>query len=73
MTQNKTEVMVGGLVLLAAVGFLAYAAQITGLSSSSSSYPLTASFRSLEGVNVVSGLNVQTLFSRSLLESRVLA
>jgi phospholipid/cholesterol/gamma-HCH transport system substrate-binding protein len=52
MTQNKTEVMVGGLVLLAAVGFLAYAAQITGLSSGSSSYPLTAIFRSLEGVNV---------------------
>lgn len=52
MTQNKTEVMVGGLVLAAAVGFLIYAAQITGVSTSAGNYPLTASFRSLEGVSV---------------------
>jgi phospholipid/cholesterol/gamma-HCH transport system substrate-binding protein len=52
MIQNKTEVMVGGLVMAAAIGFLVYAAQIVGVSSSASSYPLTASFRSLEGVNV---------------------
>ena len=52
MIQNKTEVMVGGLVMAAAIGFLVYAAQIIGVSSSAGSYPLTASFRSLEGVNV---------------------
>lgn len=52
MTQNKTEVMVGGLVISAAIGFLVYAAQITGVSSNAGSYPLTASFRSLEGVSV---------------------
>jgi phospholipid/cholesterol/gamma-HCH transport system substrate-binding protein len=52
MSQNKTEVLVGGGVLVIAIGFLIYAAQITGVSVSSSSYPLTASFRSLEGVNV---------------------
>ena len=52
MIQNKTEVMVGGLVMAAAIGFLVYAAQIIGVSSSADSYPLTASFRSLEGVNV---------------------
>jgi phospholipid/cholesterol/gamma-HCH transport system substrate-binding protein len=52
MIQNKTEVMVGGLVMAAAIGFLVYAAQIVGVSSSAGSYPLTASFRSLEGVNV---------------------
>ena len=52
MIQNKTEVMVGGLVMAAEIGFLVYAAQITGVSSSAGSYPLTASFRSLEGVNV---------------------
>ena len=52
MTQNSTEIVVGGLVLAVAVGFLAYAAQVTGAQSSAGSYPLTASFRSLEGVSV---------------------
>ena len=52
MTQNTTEIFVGGLVLAVAVGFLAYAAQVTGVQSSARSYPLTASFRSLEGVSV---------------------
>ncbi|EDZ41421.1 MAG: outer membrane lipid asymmetry maintenance protein MlaD [Planktotalea sp.] len=52
MTQNSTEIVVGGLVLAVAVGFLAYAAQVTGVQSSAGSYPLTASFRSLEGVSV---------------------
>lgn len=52
MTQSKTEVLVGGVVLAAAVGFLAFAAQVTGVRGASGSYPLTASFRSLEGVNV---------------------
>ena len=52
MAQNKTEVLVGGAVMAVAIGFLVFAAQITGVSSGSGSYPLTASFRSLEGVNV---------------------
>lgn len=52
MTQSKTEVLVGGAVLAVAIGFLAYAAQVTGVSTGSASYSLTASFRSLEGVNV---------------------
>lgn len=52
MTQSKTEVLVGGAVLAVAVGFLTYAAQITGVGGNAASYPLTASFRSLEGVNV---------------------
>ncbi|WP_085311506.1 outer membrane lipid asymmetry maintenance protein MlaD [Planktotalea arctica] len=52
MTQSKTEVLVGGAVLAVAVGFLTYAAQITGAGGNAASYPLTASFRSLEGVNV---------------------
>lgn len=52
MTQSKTEVLVGGAVLAVAFGFLIYAAQITGVGGNAASYPLTASFRSLEGVNV---------------------
>lgn len=52
MSHNKTEVLVGGDVLAIALGFLAYTAQVTGVRTSSGGYPLTASFRSLEGVNV---------------------
>lgn len=71
MTQNKTEVLVGGAVLAVAVGFLFFAAQITGFSSGSGSYPLTASFRSLEGVNVgtdvrLAGVKIGSVKSVSL-------
>lgn len=52
MSENKTEVFVGAAVLAAAVGFVAYAGQITGFSKQTSGYELTASFRSAEGVTV---------------------
>lgn len=52
MAENKLEIFVGGVVLAAAIGFSVYAAQIAGVSSNTNSYPLTASFRSLEGVSV---------------------
>lgn len=52
MSESKTEVAVGAGVLLIAAGFLFYAGQVTGFTSSSSGYPVTASFRSLEGVSV---------------------
>jgi len=52
MSENKTEVIVGGLVLAGAVGFLIYAGQMTGLSTGQSEYQLNASFRSADGVDV---------------------
>jgi phospholipid/cholesterol/gamma-HCH transport system substrate-binding protein len=52
MSDSKTEVFVGGAVLAVALGFGIFAAQTAGLSSGGSSYPLTASFRSLEGVSI---------------------
>lgn len=52
MSETKTEVAVGAAVLAVAVGFLLYAGQVTGLSSPTTGYALTASFRSLEGVGV---------------------
>lgn len=53
MAENTTEVLVGGVVLAAAIGFAIYGAQVAGLGDGGrASYPLTASFRSLEGVNV---------------------
>ena len=50
MAENTTEVIVGAVVVAAAVGFYAYSGGVTALSGGSTGYPLTASFRSIEGV-----------------------
>jgi len=52
MSHTTTEVLVGGVVLAAAIGFAVYAGQVAGVSRGGDSYELTASFRSLEGVSV---------------------
>ena len=52
MSNNPTEVMVGGFVLAGAIAFAVYAGQATGLSRGSDGYDLRASFRSIEGINV---------------------
>ncbi len=52
MSENTTEVVVGGVVLAVAVGFLAYAGQATGLSGGGAEYEMTASFRSADGVSI---------------------
>ena len=52
MSENTTEVLVGGAVLAVALGFAVFAAQKTGLSASNTGYSLMASFRSLEGISV---------------------
>ncbi|KCV81731.1 hypothetical protein ATO10_10310 [Actibacterium atlanticum] len=53
MSESKTEIAVGGAVLAAAVGFVLYLGNATGVGNSSSdNYELTASFRSVQGVSV---------------------
>lgn len=53
MSENTTEVIVGGLVLAVAGFFLFFAGQTTGYGSTSSAqYELSASFRSAEGVTL---------------------
>ena len=52
MSQNTTEVIVGGAVLALAVGFAVYAGQIAGVGGTGAGYPLTASFRSADGVSL---------------------
>ncbi len=52
MEAQKTEIAVGGIVLAAAVGFVLYMGQTAGFGGKSGGYPLTASFRSIEGVTV---------------------
>jgi len=52
MSENISEVIAGGAVLAVAIGFLVYAGQSAGLTRDTGSYPLVASFRSVEGVSV---------------------
>ena len=52
MSENATEVLVGGVVLAAAIGFFVYAGQVTGFEAASDSYELSASFRSADGIGV---------------------
>ncbi len=52
MTSHTTEVLVGGAVLAVALGFFAYAAQVTGAGPAGTGVGYSASFRSVEGVSV---------------------
>jgi phospholipid/cholesterol/gamma-HCH transport system substrate-binding protein len=58
MSENTTEVLVGGAVLAAALGFLVYAGQASGFSTGGETYPLEASFRSLDGISVGSDVRL---------------
>ncbi|TCM76957.1 outer membrane lipid asymmetry maintenance protein MlaD [Rhodovulum steppense] len=72
MAENTTtEVITGGAVLALAVGFFLYASQSTGIGGAAGSYELTASFRSVEGVNVgtdvrLAGVKVGTVTALEL-------
>lgn len=71
MSENTTEVVVGAGVLAIAAAFLIYAGQLSGIGSGGSGYPLFASFRSAEGVNVgtdvrLAGVKVGTVTGISL-------
>lgn len=57
MSENRTEMIVGGVVLAVAIGFLVYATNSVGAMQSNAGYTLTASFRSAQGIGV--GTDVQ--------------
>ena len=50
MRENRTEMLVGAVVLAAAIGFGVYAAKAAGIGNATQGYELTASFRSVEGI-----------------------
>ncbi|MBI1416486.1 MAG: outer membrane lipid asymmetry maintenance protein MlaD [Limimaricola sp.] len=52
MRENWTEVGTGAAVLVGAAAFLFYLLNSTGFAAGGVTYPLTASFRSAEGVSV---------------------
>ncbi|MGB0659981.1 MAG: outer membrane lipid asymmetry maintenance protein MlaD [Mangrovicoccus sp.] len=71
MSENITEVAVGGVVLAVAVGFLAFTLSSTGGMQSKQGYPLNASFRSAEGVSIgtdvrLAGVKIGTVSGMSL-------
>lgn len=71
MASEAAETMIGGVVLAAAAGFLYFASQATGFTTTGGQYPLTAKFRSVEGLNVgsdvrLAGVKIGTLTDISL-------
>jgi phospholipid/cholesterol/gamma-HCH transport system substrate-binding protein len=68
---NAAETAIGAVVVLAAAGFLLYAGQATGFRAAPDTYPLAASFRSVEGVAVgtdvrLAGIKVGTVSNLAL-------
>ena len=72
MAENKLEILAGALVLAAAVGFFAYAGQSAGFGGAASgTYPLKASFRSVQGISAgsdvkLAGVKVGTITALTL-------
>ena len=52
MASNLSETLVGAVVVATAVGFLAYAGQVAGVSSNGDTYELQAKFASAQGLNI---------------------
>lgn len=72
MAENITELAVGGVTIAVAAAFGIYAAQITGVAAvTDGAYPLSASFRSAQGIDVgtdvrLAGIRVGTVTGMQL-------
>ena len=71
MAENRLEILTGALVVAAALGFFIYAGQSTGIGGTADSYPLRASFRSVQGISAgsdvkLAGVKVGTITSLTL-------
>ena len=58
MAENTLEVIAGALVLVAAGAFVAIAAQSSGIGGAADTYPLKASFRSVQGISAGSDVKL---------------
>jgi phospholipid/cholesterol/gamma-HCH transport system substrate-binding protein len=58
VANSVAETVIGAVVLAAAAGFVLYAGKTRGVELSGGSYPLTASFRSAEGIAVGSDVRL---------------
>ena len=66
MAYERAEILAGAAILAVAAGFALYAVRGSGMVGAPDSYPLTASFRSVEGVSVgtdvrLAGVKVGTM------------
>lgn len=66
MASNLSETLIGAAVVATAVGFLAYAGQVSGFSGGADSYELHARFSSAQGLNIggevhLAGVRVGTI------------
>lgn len=72
MAQNSVaETAIGAVVVAAALGFVIYATSVSGRQAARDSYPLTAQFRSVEGIAVgtdvrLAGIRVGTVTALDL-------
>jgi phospholipid/cholesterol/gamma-HCH transport system substrate-binding protein len=71
MAENRAEILAGAGVLAVAIGFLVYANRDSGYVQTAGTYPLIASFRSVEGISVgsdirMAGVKVGTITNLSL-------
>ena len=71
MSENKTEVTIGALVLAVAVGFVFYVGKTTGISESTGGYQISAAFRSAEGISAgtdvrLAGVKIGTVTDMAL-------
>lgn len=58
MANSVAETVIGAVVLATAAGFVIYAGQSRGLQIGRETYPLTASFRSADGITVGTDVRV---------------
>ncbi len=66
MASNLSETLIGAVVVATAIGFLAYAGKVAGVSSAGDSYELQAKFSSAQGLNIggevqLAGVRVGTI------------
>ena len=71
MADSRAEILAGAAVVAAAIGFLVYASGGSGMGAAAGSYPLVASFRSVEGISSgtdvrLAGVKVGTITSLKL-------
>jgi phospholipid/cholesterol/gamma-HCH transport system substrate-binding protein len=71
MAYERAEILAGAAVLATALAFTLYAARGAGIGAEADSYPLTASFRSVEGISVgtdvrLAGVRVGTVTALQL-------
>lgn len=71
MAENRLEILAGAVVLAAAAAFVVYAGHGVGLGGQTTTYPLHAAFRSVEGITPgsdvkLAGVKVGTIASLTL-------